>query len=387
MPRSLPHRRGDGGGACALTTPRKEPHSASAFGDELKSIQPWLTLVQLRSNVVLHEQGGPIEHIYFPLSGMVSLLAIMQSGEAIETGIVGADGLLGGDAPVNGHLFGQATVQMDGAALTMPKAQFLDAYNAHPHLRNLVNRYQSILLMQAQQNAACHALHSVRNRLCRWMLQSQDMIGSDTFILTQATSPSAPTAKVLATPCAGFRVRAASTRRPADQNQIRHARILSARGTDGRCRLLGTRAGSLRLRSRADVYRGRSWSARVRRIRLRGRSAFRSAKAAAKPRERLRTSSSPVCRQPLPVPTRRCANYSRTLKALFLAANRMVVLPHLGMMAIVCRRSACDRRTRATKKASSFAHCPRRAACTCNRATVRCKKTCCENAFGIARVR
>lgn len=153
--------------------------------DELKSVQPWLTLVQLQSNVVLHEQGGPIEHIYFPLSGMVSLLAVMQSGEAIETGIVGADGLLGGDAPVNGHLFGQATVQMDGAALTMPKAQFLEAYNAHPHLRNLVNRYQSILLMQAQQNAACHALHTVRSRLCRWMLQSQDMIGSDTFILTQ----------------------------------------------------------------------------------------------------------------------------------------------------------------------------------------------------------
>ena len=39
--------------------------------------------------------------------------------------------------------------------------------------------------MQAQQNAACHALHSVRGRLCRWLLQSQDMIGSDTFILTQ----------------------------------------------------------------------------------------------------------------------------------------------------------------------------------------------------------
>ena len=66
--------------------------------DELKSVEPWLTLVQLQLNVVLHEQGGPIEHIYFPLSGMASLLAVMQSGEAIETGIVGADGLLGGDA-------------------------------------------------------------------------------------------------------------------------------------------------------------------------------------------------------------------------------------------------------------------------------------------------
>ena len=66
-----------------------------------------------------------------------------------------------------------------------------------------------------------------------------------------------------------------------------------------------------------------------------------------------------------------CANYSRTLKALLLAANRMVVLPHLGTMAIVCRRSACNGRTRVTKRASSFAHAHGPAACTCNRATVR----------------
>jgi CRP-like cAMP-binding protein len=152
---------------------------------ELKSVQPWLTPVQLRSNAVLLEQGGTLDHIYFPLSGMVSLLAVMQTGEAVETGIIGAEGVLGGDAPINGHLSTQATVQLDGAALTMPKAQFVEAYHAHSHLRDLVNRYQSILLMQARQNAACHALHSVRGRLCRWLLQSQDMIGSATFILTQ----------------------------------------------------------------------------------------------------------------------------------------------------------------------------------------------------------
>src|SRR5436305_6236786 len=141
--------------------------------------------MQLRPNVLLHEQGAAIDRIYFPLSGMISLLAVMQSGEAIETGIIGAEGLLGGDAPINGHLFAHATVQLDGAALTMPKAQFVDGYHAHPHMRDLVNRYQAMLLMQARQNAACHALHSVRGRLCRWLLQSQDMIGSASFTLTQ----------------------------------------------------------------------------------------------------------------------------------------------------------------------------------------------------------
>jgi CRP-like cAMP-binding protein len=153
--------------------------------DELKSVQPWLTSMELRSSVVLHESGQPIERVYFPVSGMISLLAVMQSGEAIETGIVGADGVVGGDAAINGHMFGQMTVQLEGVALTMPKAKFVDAYHKHPHLRNLVDRYQSILLVQAQQNAACHALHPVRSRLCRWLLQSQDMIGSATFSLTQ----------------------------------------------------------------------------------------------------------------------------------------------------------------------------------------------------------
>jgi CRP-like cAMP-binding protein len=153
--------------------------------DELRSVQPWLTPVELRPNAVLLAQGATIDQIYFPLSGMISLLAIMQNGEAIETGIIGAEGLLGGDAPVNGHLSVHATVQMDGSALTMPRAQFLDAYHAHLRLRNLVGRYQALLLMQARQNAACHALHPVRSRLCRWLLQSQDTIGSAAFTLTQ----------------------------------------------------------------------------------------------------------------------------------------------------------------------------------------------------------
>jgi CRP-like cAMP-binding protein len=153
--------------------------------DELKSIQPWLVPKQLEPNAVLHEQGAAIDQIYFPLSGMISLLSVMQSGEAIETGIVGAEGVLGGDAAINGHLFAQATVQLSGTALMMPKSRFVDAYHAHPHLRNLINRFQAIILIQARQNAACHALHSVRSRLCRWLLQSQDMIGSETFTLTQ----------------------------------------------------------------------------------------------------------------------------------------------------------------------------------------------------------
>jgi hypothetical protein len=110
---------------------------------------------------VLLEPGAPIDQVFFPLSGMISLLVVMESGEAVETGSISAEGLFGGDASINGHLSLRATVQLDGAALTMHKAQFVDAYPAHPHLRDWVNRYQALLLMQARQNGACHALHSL----------------------------------------------------------------------------------------------------------------------------------------------------------------------------------------------------------------------------------
>lgn len=153
---------------------------------ELKAIEPKLSRIDLKQTTVLNAPDEPIKRVYFPLSGMVSLLSITQGGDAIETGIVGSDGIVGGSCAMDGGLsFGQATVQLDAVALVMGTSDFKVAYGAHEHLRALVNKYQMVLLMQAQQNAACHALHTVNSRLCRWLLQSQDMTGSDKLYLTQ----------------------------------------------------------------------------------------------------------------------------------------------------------------------------------------------------------
>src|SRR4029453_12126928 len=62
---------------------------------------------------------------------------------------------------------------------------FLDLYQASEPFRTLMNRFQNVILLQAQQSAACHSLHTVEARLCRWLLQSQDTTGSDMVPLTQ----------------------------------------------------------------------------------------------------------------------------------------------------------------------------------------------------------
>lgn len=154
--------------------------------EELTRLQPHLKEVRLTQGDVLHRSREVIERVYFLKSGMVSLLAVMRSGEMIETGIVGCEGVVGGSVGTdNWQSFGQATVQLTGTALQISTRQFVDALDDSASLRRLVNRYQGVILMQSQQSAACHALHSVEARLCRWLLQSQDVTQSNVIDLTQ----------------------------------------------------------------------------------------------------------------------------------------------------------------------------------------------------------
>ena len=154
--------------------------------DDLARLRRDLKKVAMTRAAVLHRAGAPIEHVYFPLSGMVSVLAMMRTGEAIETAIVGREGVIGAAVGTNGSKSaGQAMVQIAGAALQVQSNKFADLYRTSTSFRTLMSDYQTILLLQAQQSAACHALHSVEARLCRWLLQSQDTTESDIVPLTQ----------------------------------------------------------------------------------------------------------------------------------------------------------------------------------------------------------
>lgn len=149
------------------------------------SVEPHLTAVDLPQSQILQDAGRPVSQVYFPLSGMVSLLAVTPSGESIETGIVGREGVVGGLAVGDLSSFAQAIVQIEGRALRIGAAPFRALCQEHPVLRERVDRYQAFILTQAQQNAACHALHSLEGRLCRWLLQSEDLIESNQIALTQ----------------------------------------------------------------------------------------------------------------------------------------------------------------------------------------------------------
>jgi CRP-like cAMP-binding protein len=153
---------------------------------DFSALEPSLKEFKLVQGTVLHQPGRAIDHVYFPISGMISLLTVMKTGDQIETAVIGREGVAGASIGSFGPLsFGQSTVQIPGAAWRLKSDIFLQLFEASASFRSATNAFQSVILMQAQQSAACHALHTVEARLCRWLLQSRDVVDTDSVHLTQ----------------------------------------------------------------------------------------------------------------------------------------------------------------------------------------------------------
>jgi CRP-like cAMP-binding protein len=149
-------------------------------------LAPHLRTAPLERGVMLYDVGEEIEHVYFPHTGMVSLVAVMQSGASVETATIGRAGVIGASAGLGAHsTFARAIVQLPGTAAWLSAAQFHAAANQSQGIRDLIVRYNDLLLAQIQQSVACNALHALDARLCRWLLQTHDCMDGDVIPLTQ----------------------------------------------------------------------------------------------------------------------------------------------------------------------------------------------------------
>jgi CRP-like cAMP-binding protein len=142
--------------------------------------------VELEFGQVLAEPDVRVAHVYFPLTGFVSLIAPVGHGATLEVGLIGAEGMLGAtlalgvdSAPLH------ALVQGAGSALRLSAARFRRELDARPALRQVLLRYCYVLLRQVSQTAACTHYHSIQARLARWLLMTQDRAHGASLHLTQ----------------------------------------------------------------------------------------------------------------------------------------------------------------------------------------------------------
>jgi CRP-like cAMP-binding protein len=153
-------------------------------------VPPLLTnlhLVPLPAGQTLHEPGEPISTIYFPVLGVVSVVADLGEDQIVETATIGREGIvgmsvfLGADAPTERSL-----VQVPGQALALAVDDFLLNIAEHDGaLTAMLRRSAHALFTQVSRNAACNRVHTVRERAARWLLATADRMDDSTFALTQ----------------------------------------------------------------------------------------------------------------------------------------------------------------------------------------------------------
>ncbi|MGH6788227.1 MAG: Crp/Fnr family transcriptional regulator [Pseudolabrys sp.] len=159
---------------------------ASIPADAFAAIAPHLKTVPLTHGDVLAEAGSAVRRVYFPYSGVISLVVELTVGEMIETAMVGRDGVFNAAPALDGKVsLNKGIVQLAGEAAVLEVDRLRGLADAFNIFRSRLIRHEQVLFAQSQQSAACNASHTVEARMCRWLLRMRDLAGSDDLVLTQ----------------------------------------------------------------------------------------------------------------------------------------------------------------------------------------------------------
>ncbi len=141
--------------------------------------------VHLTFGTVLCEPDEPFEHVYFPLTSFISLVAMVGNHPPLEMGLIGNEGMLGVTlvlgvkaAPLRG------VVQGEGDALRLSASDLHAELRRSPSLTRTLNGYLYVLIAQLTQTAACTRFHEIDERLSRWLLMTHDRAHANHFHLT-----------------------------------------------------------------------------------------------------------------------------------------------------------------------------------------------------------
>jgi CRP-like cAMP-binding protein len=153
---------------------------------EYEQLKPHLRPVELTIGHGIHEYDEVPEYTYFVTQGMVSLVLSSDEGIEVEVGLIGKEGVAGIGAAL-GHALPRyrAMVQVPGCALRVRSTVLAEHFKHSNALQLLVLRHMQLLHGQSVQIALCNRLHTVEERLARWLLMVYDRVESDDLSLTQ----------------------------------------------------------------------------------------------------------------------------------------------------------------------------------------------------------
>jgi len=152
---------------------------------EFLFLRAHLEYVDLPSHLVLHEPNESLHFVYFPNEGLLSLVVVMESGETVEVGIVGKEGIAGIPSAVGLRRNPlREVVQIAGDGFRIKVDVLQGSLRASPQLQMMISRYIVLHTLQVSQTAACNRLHTAEQRLSRWLLMTQDRVNLEVLAIT-----------------------------------------------------------------------------------------------------------------------------------------------------------------------------------------------------------
>src|SRR5580700_6291769 len=151
----------------------------------LKQLMPELEHIRCHREQILMDADSSLDHVFFPDSGVVSVVAVYADGSVIEMATIGREGCTAVQA-----IFGAKTssvrllVQIPGGAAKISRAAFTRAMESMPSFRSLMYAYVQAFLEQVLVSGACNGAHDLKQRLARWLLMMRDRNDGDTLLIT-----------------------------------------------------------------------------------------------------------------------------------------------------------------------------------------------------------
>ncbi|ACC80663.1 Crp/Fnr family transcriptional regulator [Nostoc punctiforme] len=154
--------------------------------DLYKQLKKNMEQVELSYGEILNRPGETIEKVYFPLTCLISVTITMMDGMTVEAGVVGSREMVGINAFMGGRETTQTEyiVQVPGKAVRMKADLLLHEFDTNKSLRDVMLKYTQAYMAQISQNVACNRLHTIEQRMARWLLESSDRLNSDQLFLS-----------------------------------------------------------------------------------------------------------------------------------------------------------------------------------------------------------
>ena len=154
---------------------------------DLERLMPELEHIRCERGQVLMDADSSLDDVFFPDSGVVSVVAVYADGSIIEMATIGREGCTGGQAVLGAKSSSvRLLVQSPGGATKMSRAAFTRAMESMPAFRSLMFAYVQAFLEQVLVSVACNGAHSLKQRLARWLLMMRDRSDDDRLQITQS---------------------------------------------------------------------------------------------------------------------------------------------------------------------------------------------------------